>query len=253
MYFSRTVALTILSAVEAAVIPAEQQPIAPVNAQYATPCGFRIPTIRESAIMARRIMHLEGSGTLSTIFPSSDSMNILEDRPEVVAHQPFALPEYIADCEPSTGNPTILQVDIANTFKNIRAGSNVTLSVGWTPPGKLEGYYSAAMMPRFALTGWLQEMDLSKKEEKKITSCWMKKHPDTVWTPGSDIHASRWVRFMPEAFYWFGGFGDRARIQWISMDEWRSVTTQEVDKMRLLGEKGGSPTWPEWSHPPKEL
>ncbi|MGI4850430.1 MAG: hypothetical protein ACRYGR_00575, partial [Janthinobacterium lividum] len=61
------------------------------------------------------------------------------------------------------------------------------------------------------------------------------------------------VRFVPEAFYWFGGFGDRARIQWISMEEWRSITIEEVEKMRLPGEEGGSPTWPEWSHPPKEL
>lgn len=253
MHFSSAIVLSVLTSVEAAFTPAKQQPVAPVNNQHETSYDFRIPTIRESAIMARRIMHLEGSGTLSTIFPSSDSLTTLEDRPEAVAHQPFALPEYIADCEPSTGTPTILQVDIANTFKNIRAGGNVTLSVGWTPPGKLESYYSAAMMPRFALTGWLQEMELSKKQEKKITSCWMKKHPDTVWTPGSDIHASRWVRFMPEAFYWFGGFGDRARIQWISVDEWRSVTLKEVEKMRLPGEEGGSPTWPEWSHPPEEL
>lgn len=188
------------------------------------------------------MLHLEGIGTLSTIFPSSshsDPLHTKENRPERVAHAPFGLPEYIADCEPHTGNPTILQVDIANTFRNVRAGSNVTLSIAWHPPGKLDNEYSAAKMPRYALLGWLQEMELSEKEEKKVRECFLKRHPDVIWAPGSDIHESRWVRFMVEEFYWFGGFGDRSRIQWIDTEEWRGVTTKEIEKMRLPGEKGG--------------
>lgn len=257
MHLPSELLLAIISLANAAAIfdPRYQIPL-PSSEDVLVGATYQIPTVHESAVLARRIFHLEGSGTLSTVFPSSDSKDareMLEDRPSAVSHQPFGLPEYIADCEPTTGEPTLLQVDIANTYKNIRAGSNVTLSVEWHPPGKLAGQYSAAMMPRFALFGWLQEMELSKKQEKTIKSCWMAKHPDTVWTPGSDIHISRWVRFIPEEFYWFGGFGDRARIQWIDVEEWRSVTKDEVEVMRLPGEKGGSPTWPEWGHPPREL
>ncbi len=41
-----------------------------------------------------------------------------------------------------------------------------------------------------------------------------------------------------EEFYWFGGFGDRAYIGWIPIEEWRGVTEEEVANARLVGEKG---------------
>src|SRR5262245_21237282 len=99
--------------------------------------GFRIPTPHESTIMARRILRLESLGTISTIFPakkSSDEVATKEQRPDEVAGSPLGLMEYFADCEPTTGNPTILAVTIANTYKNAAAGSNVTLSFRWHPP-----------------------------------------------------------------------------------------------------------------------
>lgn len=43
---------------------------------------------------------------------------------------------------------------------------------------------------------------------------------------------------MVEEFYWFGGFGDRAYIGWIPIEEWRGVTEEEVANARLVGEKG---------------
>ena len=43
---------------------------------------------------------------------------------------------------------------------------------------------------------------------------------------------------MVEEFYWFGGFGDRAYIGWIPIEEWRGVTEEEVAIARLVGEKG---------------
>lgn len=38
--------------------------------------------------------------------------------------------------------------------------------------------------------------------------------------------------------YWIGGFGDRAYIGWIPIDEWRGVTQEEVENARLVGEHG---------------
>lgn len=44
--------------------------------------------------------------------------------------------------------------------------------------------------------------------------------------------------------YWIGGFGDRAYIGWIPVDEWKSVSKEEWEDIRLPGE---------WEHhgPPK--
>lgn len=41
-----------------------------------------------------------------------------------------------------------------------------------------------------------------------------------------------------EEIYWFGGFGDRSYIGWISAEEWRGVTEEEVADARLVGEEG---------------
>merc|ERR1719355_79959 len=41
---------------------------------------------------------------------------------------PIGLMDYLADCEP-TGNPTILAINIATSFKNVAAGSNISLSL----------------------------------------------------------------------------------------------------------------------------
>lgn len=43
---------------------------------------YRIPTARESAVLARRILRLEKLGTLSTVFPSGSPS--LENRPDDV-------------------------------------------------------------------------------------------------------------------------------------------------------------------------
>ena len=54
---------------------------------------------------------------------------------------------------------------------------------------------------------------------------------------------------MVEEVYWFGGFGDRAYIGWIPVEEWRGVTTEEVERCRLVGEEneleelGGGDMW----------
>ncbi|KAJ7889183.1 hypothetical protein B0H13DRAFT_1888118 [Mycena leptocephala] len=130
--------------------------------------AHRIPTIHESAVMARRILHLSGLGTLSTIFPASPDS-----------------------------------------------------------------------LPRFSLQGYLEDVSANELEEHAIPACFARYHPDSrAWYPGNRIHTSRWV-------YWIGGFGNRAFIGWIPVEEWRNVTRQEVRECVLPGEEERS-WWREW-------
>ena len=226
--------------------------------------SFKIPTSYESAVMARRILNLTALATISTVFPSLDSpsSNLAELRHQSseVGGMPIGLTEYIADCEDS-GNPTILGLPITTFMKNAAAGSNISLSVQWTPPyppssrikSSFFSYekdirdvgYSAANLPRFAMLGYLGKIPEAEISTKQIEQCFLAPHPDAkYWLPGSDIHMSEWVRLVVQEVYFFGGFGDRAYIGWIPMDEWRSVARNEWEKIRLPGEKKG---WKEWA------
>ncbi|KAK6607621.1 hypothetical protein H4I96_03856 [Botrytis cinerea] len=195
---------------------------------------FRIPTSRESAILARRILHLTPLGTLSTIFPNSSST--LENRPSNLQNIPIGLMDYIADCEPTISNP------------------NISLSLSWTPPyppksrisSKPDPFaFSAANQPRFSILGYLEPITASPAEEQELRQCFVDTHPDAkYWLPGNHIHHSEWVRLVVQEIYWIGGFGDRAYIGWIPIEEWRSVEREEWEKVRLVGEKKG---WKEWA------
>lgn len=212
--------------------------------------AYRIPTVHESAIQARRILHLETIGTLSTIFPSASFPSITENRPADVGGAPIGLMDYFGDCEPNTGNPTILAISIATSFKNVAAGSNITLSLRWHPPFshfKPPRHISAASLPRFSLVGHLEELNQAEAESLGVAKCFVKHHPDAAaWLPGNKIHESKWVRLVVEEVYWIGGFGDRAYIGWIPLEEWKGVTKDEVEKCRLPGEtKKGWNSW--WS------
>jgi Pyridoxamine 5'-phosphate oxidase len=182
--------------------------------------------------MARRILRLENIGTLSTTFPdrSSDSR-----RPDEVDGKPFGIMDYFADCE-SEGNPTVLAMPIASNFRNVAAGSNMTLSMRWHPP--IDHPYSAAEMPRFALVGYLEEIKPCSKEATHLAICFAKAHPDSViWFPENRIHTSYWARMAVEKIYWIGGFGDGAYIGWIPFDVFKSVTEEEIEDCKLPGEE----------------
>lgn len=203
--------------------------------------------------MARRILRVESIGTISTIFPSkksSDDISSRENRPDDVAGTPLGLMEYFADCEPHSGNPTLLEVSIANSYKNARAGSNVTLSFRWHPPSS---YYkkppfaphSPAALPRVALTGYLERMSGEDVEKGEVAKCFTRYHPEAqIWLPGNDIHESHWSRLVVTELYWFGGFGDRAYIGWLNPAEWKNVSESEIEKIRLPGEQEAS--WWNW-------
>ncbi|KAG9248632.1 pyridoxamine 5'-phosphate oxidase-domain-containing protein [Calycina marina] len=217
--------------------------------------SYDIPTSRESAVFARRILHLTPIGTLSTTFPSStkEGLSISEDRPADVGGLSIGLPDYIADCE-SSGNPTILSLSIATTFKNVAAGSNISLSLSWVPPYSVpartgfqrqaDDYYPASL-PRFALVGYLEKIPENEVKSLALTQCFTKAHKDAkYWLPGNHIHFSEWVRLVVKEVYWIGGFGDRAYIGWIPIEEWQSVTREEWEKVKLPRE---SKSWKEWA------
>lgn len=224
---------------------------------------FKIPTPYESAVMARRILNLTPMATIATVFPSSDSTPSSPGGfgrlPPDVGGLPIGLTEYIADCEES-GNPTILGLPIATYMKNAAAGSNISLSVQWTPPyppsSRIKSSlsykkdvrdvgYSAANLPRFALLGYLEDIPEAEVMAKELEQCFLKPHPDAkYWLPGNDIHESGWVRLVVQKVFWFGGFGDRSYIGWIPVDQWRNVTRSEWEEIRLPGEKKG---WKEWA------
>jgi len=208
--------------------------------------------------MARRILYLNPLGTLSTVFP--DPHSTFEKRPSGLAGMPIGLMDYTADCE-SNGDPTILAINIATSIKNVAAGSNISLSIQWIPPhppkSRIESWpfgskvekgvlpYSAANLPRFSLLGYLEKIEKEEIEAKELRKCFTTVHPDAkYWLPGNSIHESKWVRLVVQDIYWIGGFGDRAYIGWIPVEEWRNVTREEWENVRLPGEKKG---WKEWA------
>ena len=176
--------------------------------------------------MGRRILALTKLGTLSTMFPdlSPHGQDALERRPRGLEGVPIGLMDYVADCE-GEGNPTVLAIKIATSFKNVRAGSNITLSMQWTPPyppsrrisllSRLSAYipfmdqklyefpesrllsapdtvpFSAANLPRFSLIGYLEPINPDLKETVRLARCYTANHRDAkYWLPGNPIHAS---------------------------------------------------------------
>lgn len=245
---------------------------------------YKIPTPYESAVQGRRILALTPLAVLSTVFPESskppadysqDGVSTQETRPAGLAGVPIGLMDYIADCE-DDGNPTILAINIATSFKNVAAGSNMSAALQWAPPyppekrirsvpcgivgrwlgscrpddeddedageeGKEPVPYSAANLPRFSLIGYLEKLPTTAS----LTSCFVRAHPDAkYWLPGNRIHEAEFVRLVVQQVYWIGGFGDRAYIGWLSPEDWKNVTKEEWESVRLPGEKKG---WKEWS------
>ncbi|KKA28033.1 hypothetical protein TD95_005234 [Thielaviopsis punctulata] len=245
-----------------------QDPLAPSTWPH------KIPSVYESAVMGRRILGLAKLGDLATIFPSSSSATddaSTAAAPAEVAGMPITMMDYLADCE-SIGNPTLLALSIGTTFRNAAAGSNVTLSLRWIPPyapakrmsflSSLASWfvsgssaadpappdtvpYSAANLPRVSLMGYIEPITPGETNHADLVKCFVNTHPDAkYWLPGNPIHHASWARLVVTQIYWVGGFGDRAYIGWIPVEDWNKVTQAEWQKIRLPGEKPG---WSEWS------
>lgn len=223
---------------------------------------LRIPTVRESAAMARKIMHLTTVGDLVTVFPkqSNSDVDTSENRPADAAGSPIGLMEYYADCDPTSGNPILLALDIATPYRNYNAGSNISLSIRWWPTQKntysvwaaddddeIPTPHTPAALPRFSLHGRLEPMSQDRLKDGKIQACFLRSHPDSIyWQPGNDIHRSQYVQLVVDHVYWFGGFGDRARIGWLPTEVFKNFTMEEIIKTKLPGEKKARSWWKQW-------
>ncbi|SPQ19638.1 9e998048-03dd-4991-823d-03932c222ed5 [Thermothielavioides terrestris] len=85
--------------------------------------------------------------------------------------------------------------------------------------------YSAANLPRFSLIGYLEPIDGGDDRTgdvgARLARCFVHSHPDAkYWLPGNRIHEAHFVRLVVQQIYWVGGFGDRAFIGWIPVEEW---------------------------------
>lgn len=202
--------------------------------------SFTRPSWFTSTLMARRLLALSPSGVMSTTFPSHipDSSRT----PAEVAGLPIGLREYIADCDGvlpedlthgDNGDPTILALRVATTFRNIGAGSNLSLEIDWWDHLSEAGAVypglppSPAALPRFTLFGYLDTLpELSGAAAASLEKCFLQSHPDAkYWLPGAPAapHASFWARLVVTQVYWIGGFGDVQQIGWMNVTEWKGI------------------------------
>ncbi|EPS28394.1 hypothetical protein PDE_03340 [Penicillium oxalicum 114-2] len=226
------------------------------------------PSWFESALLARRLLALSPSGVVSTTFP--DHIPASSRTPAEVAGFPIGLREYIADCDGvlpdnlshggDDGDPTILALRVATTFRNIGAGSNLSLEIDWWDHLSDAGAVypglpaSPAALPRVTLFGYLDPLpvaELSRGDTAaRLEECFLKSHPDAKWwLPGAarSPHSSFWARLVVTQAYWIGGFGDVQQIGWINMTEWKGIRPQRSldgvgdgrgwEDVRLPGEK----------------
>lgn len=74
--------------------------------------------------------------------------------------------------------------------------------------------------------------------------CYTEVHPDAkYWLPGGNVHHGEWARLVVDEIYFVGGFGDRAYIGWLDVEDWKSITQEEWESIELPGEQEG---WKEW-------
>ncbi|KAJ6095204.1 FMN-binding split barrel-like protein [Penicillium sp. IBT 16267x] len=222
---------------------------------------FTRPTWFTSTLMARRLLAKSSSGVISTIFPSPPPPS--SRSPHNVAGLPIGLREYVSDCNTAlperlsntdNGDPTILALRVATTFKNIGAGSkNFSLELDWWDHLDQAGPVypglplSPAALPRVTLFGYLDTLPGLEGAEE-LEECFLNSHPDArVWLPGAagSPHSSFWARMVVTAVYWIGGFGDVQQIGWMDVEEWKGVGQFESsvgdgrgwEDVRLPGER----------------
>ena len=87
--------------------------------------------------------------------------------------------------------------------------------------------------------GYVERLDDETVAKSGVRDCFLKTHPEAaIWEPGSDVHEAWWGRVVVREVYFFGGFGDRARIGWLPVEVWKGITQEEVERYRLVGERG---------------
>lgn len=180
-------------------------------------------TVKEAASIARTLVSRESLSQFNTVQQSGTFEN-----------WPVSFVEYYSDCH-KDGNPFMLLIDISTGFQNVVKGSKLSLSIkvgdhqlkdGADPnyPGAIPS--STMGSPRVLLTGSLVNVseEYSSLEILQISKCFLQRHHDAVWwLPGSQVHSSAWWQFKVEGVYFVGGFGDRAYIGEIPLDEYQNA------------------------------
>ena len=207
--------LALLSLLHLAASTSAPPPRNHIFSNPADTTGYRIPTMRESAILARRIFNLSSIATLSTVFPSSHdhpsplqdtfSQTLLQEEepflsnpPSDLSNAPIGLMDYYASCLPQPSNPTLLAISIAPTFRNTASNSNISLSLRWHPPSTAppssDPYtYSPMNMPRVSLIGYIEPIPVEEVMELGVAQCFFSRHEEAVaWRPGGGVHESWW-------------------------------------------------------------
>lgn len=213
------------------------------------------PSWFTSALMARRMLALTSTGVIATTFP--DPIPPTTHAPASVAGLPIGLREYLSDCSSSlpdseshgdNGDPTILALRVASTFKNIHAGSHLSLELDWWDHLAQAGPVypglpaSPAALPRMTLFGDLEalpEQDLGAGKDS-LEECFLSAHPDAkAWLPGvpGSPHSSFWARLVVTQVYWIGGFGDVQQIGWMNVSEWKGI--RRVGSLPGIGDGRG--------------
>ncbi|PGH00004.1 hypothetical protein AJ80_09241 [Polytolypa hystricis UAMH7299] len=205
------------------------------------PSLLGLPSWRTTHLLARRLLALSTTGVLSTVYAGP------QPRHPSLAGVPIGLPDYIADCANSDphlttligpGNPLILALNIGTTFRNTKAGSNISLALDWWNQ-KQDAKVSLASLPRVSLLGTLERLpedELDASTRLALEECFLKSHPDAkYWLPDDKgaAHSGYWARLVVQEALWIGGFGDRARIGWLDVEEWSAVREHGED-----GEEG---------------
>lgn len=215
--------------------------------------ALSMPDWPTTHLLARRLLAQTTTGTLSTVYAQ-------QHRDPALIGVPIGLPDYFADCanedHPALldllgpGNPLILALHLGTTFRNTKAGSNVSLSIDWWDKSADDGSLdnSPAALPRLSLLGWLEPLPtpLPEYTKKLMESCFLKAHPEAkFWLPGHPdaAHTGYWARLVVEKALWVGGYGDRAKIGWLNPRIWKTIMKYGDDEekgwndVRLPGEK----------------
>lgn len=196
------------------------------------------PTVEDAAANARTLINRESLANINTVYQTGDDKGL-----------PASFVEYYTDC--GDGNPVMLAINMATSFKNIEQGSqySLTVRVGDHAPHehvnpKYPGGrpYSVAGSPRLNLRGEFKYLEDDEVEEVK--ECFLKRHKDAVWwLPGNKIHESHFVKFMVDDIYFLGGFGDTAYIGKVPGDLYHKASVLDDDDSEEDDEEITESTW----------
>ncbi|RPA82167.1 hypothetical protein BJ508DRAFT_414234 [Ascobolus immersus RN42] len=182
-----------------------------------------LPTIRESALTARKILFASNTAHFATVYPSDPNARGV---PAGAHGKPTVWPHLIADCS-EDGTPSVIVFPIAATWRNAKADNgSIAVSVeaeDWT-----------VEKGRVALLGKVVEYDFqSEAEEDEIRECFVAKNPDAKWwlpkKGKNGVHSSRFGKVEVESVQWVGGFGGVARIGELPLDVYKGIERKEVD------------------------